>query len=82
MIRRNIHEMEGISVDVEGAKGVTMKLLAGQDDGAPTFAMRHFLVESGGCTPKHEHPWEHEVLIIAGDGEIECGGDKAKDQER
>ena len=75
MIRRNISEMEGTPVEVDGAKGVTMKLLAGKDDGAPTFAMRHFLVEPGGFTPKHEHPWEHEVLVIAGDGELECGSE-------
>ena len=75
MIRRNISEMEGTPVEVDGAKGVTMKLLAGKADGAPTFAMRHFLVEPGGFTPKHEHPWEHEVLVIAGDGELECGSE-------
>ncbi len=66
--------MEGTPVDVDGASGVTMKLLVGRDDHAPTFAMRHFKVEPDGCTPRHEHPWEHEVLVISGDGELECGG--------
>jgi quercetin dioxygenase-like cupin family protein len=74
MIKRSIQKMDGTPIEGEGIKGVTMKLLVGRDDDAPTFAMRHFSIEAGGYTPKHQHPWEHEVLIISGQGEIECDG--------
>ncbi len=67
--------MDGMPIEGEGIKGVSMKLLVGRDDDAPTFAMRHFAVEPGGYTPKHQHPWEHEVLIITGQGEVECNGE-------
>ncbi|MBI4279590.1 MAG: cupin domain-containing protein [Armatimonadetes bacterium] len=47
------------------------ELITGRD-GAPTFAMRHFTVEPGGHTPHHFHPWEHEVFILEGRGELTC----------
>ena len=75
MIKRSIQKMDGTPIEGEGIKGVSMKLLVGRDDDAPTFAMRHFAVEPGGYTPKHQHPWEHEVLIITGQGEVECNGE-------
>ena len=66
--------MEGDHLQGDGMKGVTMKLLVGRGDAAPTFAMRHFSVEPEGFTPKHQHDWEHEVLILSGSGELECEG--------
>jgi quercetin dioxygenase-like cupin family protein len=75
MIKRSIQKMEAIPIEADGVKGVSMQLLVGRDDNAPTFAMRHFAVEVDGYTPKHQHPWEHEVLILSGDGEVECGGE-------
>ena len=75
MIRRNIQTTDGTKVEGEGIDGVTMRLLVGKEDGAPTFAMRHFSVDAGGNTPMHRHDWEHEVLILAGKGEIECDGE-------
>jgi quercetin dioxygenase-like cupin family protein len=75
MIKRSIQKMEATPIEGEGIKGVTMRLLVGRDDDAPTFAMRHFAVEVDGYTPKHQHPWEHEVLILSGEGEVECAGE-------
>lgn len=57
-------EMKG-----EGVKDVTMRVLVGPADGAPTFAMRRFVVKPGGHTPLHTHVWEHEVYVLAGTGE-------------
>ncbi len=75
MMKRSVQQMEGTTIEGDGIQGVKMKLLVGKDDSAPTFAMRHFSVEPGGFTPKHQHPWEHEVLILSGDGEVESGGE-------
>ncbi len=52
----------------QDCQGVTMRWLLGSDDGAPNFAMRHFEVAPGGYTPRHQHPWEHEVYILGGAG--------------
>ena len=51
-----------------GSKGVAIRWLISQKDGAPNFAMRLFEVEPGGFTPFHEHSWEHEVFVLKGKG--------------
>lgn len=51
-----------------GAKGARMRMLIGPDDGAGLFHMRHFEVEPGGCTPHHQHNYEHEILVLKGEG--------------
>ena len=51
-----------------GAQGARIRMLITQDDGACNFCMRHFELEPGGCTPHHEHPYEHEILVLAGSG--------------
>jgi len=48
--------------------GVTMRVVAGPEHGAPTFAMRLFELQPGSSTPQHSHDWEHEVFVIAGRG--------------
>jgi quercetin dioxygenase-like cupin family protein len=58
------------AVEMEGAAGCKVRWLVGDADGAPTFAMRQFEVEPGGYTPRHHHPYEHEVYVIAGQGEV------------
>jgi len=55
-------------VNMPGAKGARIRILIGADDGACNFCMRHFEVEPGGCTPHHEHPFEHEILVLKGSG--------------
>lgn len=59
------------SVSAEGARGTWIKELITARDGAPTFAMRLFEVEPNGNTPLHSHPWEHEVFILRGGGELQ-----------
>jgi len=57
-------------VDMPGATGCSIRWLVGQDDGAPNFAMRQFEVAVGGCTPRHAHPYEHEVFVLEGRGVV------------
>jgi quercetin dioxygenase-like cupin family protein len=57
-------------VTMEGAVGCHIRCLVGQDDGAPNFTMRQFEIEPGGHTPKHTHPYEHEVFILEGSGVV------------
>ena len=62
--------IEAKPVDMEGADGVTIRLLIHPGDGAPNFTMRQFDLAPGGYTPKHEHEWEHEAYIVAGSGTV------------
>ncbi|HOS95621.1 MAG TPA: cupin domain-containing protein [Armatimonadota bacterium] len=50
------------------ASGVSVRWVISDADGAPGFALRVFEIEPGGYTPRHQHPWEHEVFVLAGEG--------------
>lgn len=52
-----------------------MRMMVGADDGAPSFAMRHFTIEPGGHSPRHSHNYEHEVVITGGTGRVEQAGE-------
>ncbi len=63
--------------DGKNAKGVEKRVLIGLKEGAPNYIMRHFKIKSGGFTPDHAHPWEHEVYVLSGSGIL-----KTSDGER
>ena len=56
------------SVEMEGSHGCRVRWLLGERDGTPNFAMRQFEVAPGGYTPRHSHPYEHEVFVLEGEG--------------
>ncbi|KPL11964.1 hypothetical protein AMJ85_02435 [candidate division BRC1 bacterium SM23_51] len=66
---RAVSEVEPRAMEGE-AVGVSMRVLIAPDDGAPNFVMRLFVIESGGRTPFHAHPWEHEVFVLEGKGVV------------
>src|SRR5690349_17882981 len=68
MILKSFGGVEKQRVTMAGARDVEMQLLAGPGDGCQNFAMRRFIVAAGGCTPKHHHDYEHEVLVLSGEG--------------
>lgn len=53
---------------MEGAVGAKMRMLVGPKDGASNFHMRQFEVAPGGYTPHHQHDYEHEILVLGGQG--------------
>lgn len=55
-------------VELEGAEKVSVRVLLGEADGAPTFTMRLFDVEAEGHTPRHAHPYEHQIIVQKGTG--------------
>jgi len=57
-------------VDAPGAEGVQIRLLIHNAEGAENFHMRQFTVSPGGHTPRHTHPWEHEVFVLEGSGVV------------
>jgi quercetin dioxygenase-like cupin family protein len=60
-------------VDMPGTSNCKVRWLVGPSDGAPNFAMRQFEVAPGGHTPRHSHPYEHEVFVLSGEGTVYCG---------
>ncbi len=61
-------------VRAEGASGAAISWLIDASKGAPTFAMRLIRLEPEGYTPRHTHPWEHEVFVIDGAGRLWAQG--------
>ena len=68
MLVRNRDEVEPVTFS--DAKGVEMRPLLTNQQGAPHFAMRVFDLSPGGHTPHHTHAWEHEVYVISGTGTV------------
>lgn len=64
-------DVEGVAPSVEGVKDTTMHILLGEKENAPHFITRYFRVEPGGFSPLHEHPHEHEVVILHGKGQVQ-----------
>jgi len=75
MLIRRAEDTPGKPVEMDGVKDVTMRLMVGRQDGAPTFSMRHFTVEPGGHTPHHSHNYEHEIFVVEGAGEVVYEGE-------
>jgi len=73
---RNIDEVRMSPVDMEGAEKVEMAVMVGREHGAPNFALRQFNVAPGGCTPRHSHDYEHEVVILGGSGTVLMEGER------
>lgn len=63
-------EVKPTRFDNGPAQGVAARVVIGKADGAQNFCMRVFEIAPGGHTPRHAHPWEHEMFIHAGAGEI------------
>jgi quercetin dioxygenase-like cupin family protein len=52
------------------ASRVEMKEMITGADGAPSFSLRVFRLGPEGYTPFHAHPWEHEVFVFEGTGNV------------
>ncbi len=77
MLIRRKEDITPTPVQMEGVKDISMRLMIGREDGAPNFALRHFTVSPGGHSPRHSHNYEHEVIITAGEGQVEHDGEKS-----
>lgn len=66
------------TVEMPGAEGCQVRQLISEKDGAKNFSMRQFEVEVGGFTPRHSHPYEHEIFVISGSGVAIDGDDERR----
>ncbi len=51
---------------VDAADGLRRGVLIDEDDGAPTFTIRRFVLEAGAEVPKHTNEVEHEQYVLQG----------------
>ncbi len=65
---QNYRDMVGESV--ANARGTILRKVISEQDGAPNFIMRVFEVQPRGSTPRDNHPWEHEVFVLSGQGVV------------
>ncbi len=66
----NLQKLPTEPVEMPGARDCRIQLAITPRDGAPNFAMRVFHVAPGGHTPLHQHPYEHEIYVMAGRGTV------------
>jgi len=73
---KHVHykEVKAQKATEAGAEGCRVRWLISDEDGAPNFYMRRFELEPDGRTPRHTHPWEHEVYVLEGEGTLLCKG--------
>jgi quercetin dioxygenase-like cupin family protein len=57
---------------VSAGSRTTRQVLIGPDEG-PNFAMRRFIMESGGGMPRHTNTVEHEQYVLRGRARIGIG---------
>lgn len=60
--------------DGKTVRNAQKRVLIGAAEGAANFVMRHFTIDPEGHSPYHTHPWEHEVYVLAGKGEVRFAG--------
>ena len=60
----------------EFAEKTSIRWLIKKEDGANTFAMRVVEIGKGAHIDPHHHPWEHEIFILEGEGDIRIGSNK------
>ena len=51
--------------------GITIRWAIGKPEGAPNFALRVIEFEPGATFAPHEHPYEHEIFVLEGEGIVE-----------
>jgi len=75
MIIKAVSDVQESQVTEAGARDTTIRWLFNRSDGVPNFAMRYFVVKPRGSTPRHAHPWEHEVFVLKGTCTAFCEGE-------
>ncbi|WP_049928646.1 cupin domain-containing protein [Halopiger goleimassiliensis] len=66
---------------VDAADGLEKGVLIDESDGAPTFAIRRFVLEAGGEVPPHTNAVEHEQYVLEGEYTVGIGAPADPDGE-
>lgn len=68
MIKKNFKDVKEEVVTKANAEKTTIRWLITEDDGAKHMATRRFKIEPGGKIDLHNHPEEHHIYILHGEG--------------
>jgi quercetin dioxygenase-like cupin family protein len=52
-------------------EGITIRWVIGKPEGAPNFALRVIEFAPGAVFTPHQHPFEHEIFVLEGEGVVE-----------
>ncbi len=74
---RAFHYEEIPAEPVENTPGVRIRWAIGQNVGAPNYVSRIIEIDPGAATGYHTHPWEHEVVVLEGNGTVRDSGGTA-----
>ena len=74
MVIRDSRNVKAVQATEGDARGVKIRVMLGEAEGAPNFVLRHFQLEPRGQSPRHSHAWEHEVYVLEGEGTVLGGG--------
>lgn len=69
------------ALPVADVPGATIRWAIDDRDGAPNFALRVIEVPAGQAIQLHDHPWEHEIFVLAGQGRVQEETTEAAMQE-
>lgn len=61
----------------QGIKGARIRWAIGRNVGAPSFVTRIIELDPGAATGYHTHPWEHEVVVLEGQGAVRDANGRA-----
>ncbi|MBS1250426.1 MAG: hypothetical protein MAG431_02020 [Chloroflexi bacterium] len=50
------------------AEDKSIRWVIGEPEGAPNFALRVIEFEEGAVFETHQHPYEHEIFVLEGEG--------------
>jgi quercetin dioxygenase-like cupin family protein len=53
------------------SEGIAIRWAIGRPEGAPNFAMRVIEFAPGVVFGRHQHPYEHEIFVLDGEGMAE-----------
>lgn len=73
MLKKNykeVEEQEAILADGTKVEGIYIRWLIDENIGAKNFAMRRIEVKPDQRIPLHNHPEEHEIYILEGNGKF------------
>ncbi len=70
MLSRDYREVPAETV----GEGITIRWAIGRPEGAPNFAMRVIEFQPGAVFETHQHPFEHEIFVLEGEGMVEGPG--------
>jgi len=70
---KHVRDIEVSSVSA--GDGTTMQVLISSNEG-PNFALRRFIIESGGSMPLHTNRVEHEQYVLRGRAKVVIGDEE------